>query len=88
MAYSTESIESRIAWCQGQKTRARAAHEFEEWHAEEEGLRDAFCNRDHTDQYRNYPSDVFKRYVMGRQDGLALIALQRLDNIAHSPAFG
>lgn len=73
MTYMTESIESRIAWCQGQKTQARAGLEFEEWRAEEEGLRDALFNRDHTNEYLDCPPGVFGRYVMGLQDGLALI---------------
>jgi hypothetical protein len=73
MAYVTECIASRIAWCQQQKTRAHAQPELEGWNAEEAGLRDALLNRDHTNQYRYCPSDVCERYVMGLQDGLALI---------------
>lgn len=72
MAY-TESIASRIVWCQQQKTRARAEFELDGWNAEEAGLRDALLNRDHTNQYRYCPSGVRERYVMGLQDGLALI---------------
>ena len=73
MVYLTESITSRIVWCQQQKTQARAQPEFEGWSAEEAGLRDALLNRDHTDQYRYGRSEVFERYVTGLQDGLAMI---------------
>lgn len=79
MAYVTESIASRIAWCQRQKTQARARLELERWHAEEEGLRDALLNRDHTNQYRYCPPGVFERYLMGLQDGLALIRTAAVD---------
>jgi hypothetical protein len=73
MAYPTESIASRIEWCQRQSTRARAQLELEGWQAEEEGLRDALFNRNHTNQYQHCPPSVFVRYVMGLQDGEALI---------------
>jgi hypothetical protein len=73
MAYFTESIASRIVWCRQQKTRARAQPELEGWSAEEAGLQDALLSRDHTNQYRYCPADVYERYVMGLQDGLALI---------------
>lgn len=73
MGYVTETIASRIVWCQQQKTRACAQLELEGWNAEEAGLRDALLNRDHTNQYRYCPSGVLERYTMGLQDGLALI---------------
>ena len=52
MAYTSESIASRIAWCQRQETQSSGQLDLEAWHAEEEGLRDALLNRDHTNQYR------------------------------------
>lgn len=73
MAYVAEPIASRIAWCQLQKSQASAPFDLEGWQAEEDGLRDALLNRDHTNQYRYCPPVVFERYVMGLQDGLALI---------------
>ena len=79
MAYLTESIASRIAWCRRQKRQARARLDFEGWHAEEEGLRDALLNRDHTNQYRYCPPGVFDRYVMGLQDGLAVIRAEAVE---------
>jgi hypothetical protein len=73
MTYGTDSIASRIAWCQQQKTMARTACEVEGWTAEEAGLRDALLSRDYRLHYQYSPADVFERYVMGLQDGLTLI---------------
>jgi hypothetical protein len=73
MTYVTESVVSRIAWCQQQKTLSRVQPDREGWSAEEAGLRDALLNRDHTNHYRACPTDVFDRYVLGLQDGLALM---------------
>jgi hypothetical protein len=79
MAYATKSIASRIEWCRRQRTQARAQLELEGWQAEEEGLRDALLNSDHTNQYQHCPPGVFKRYVMGFQDGQALIRTAAVD---------
>jgi len=79
MAYGTKPIVSRIEWCRRQKTEARANLELEEWLAEEEGLRDALLNRDHTKQYRDCPPAVFERYAMGLQDGQAMIRAAVVD---------
>ena len=73
MEYKTKSIASRIEWCLRQKTQACAELEREGWQAEEEGLRDALFNRNHTNQYQHCPPGVFGRYVLGLQDGQALI---------------
>ena len=73
MAYATNSIISRIAWCQEQEKRARSEPELEGWRAEEEGLRDALHHIDHRNRYRDCPPAVFQRYVMGFEDGQALI---------------
>ncbi|BCA53819.1 hypothetical protein W02_09590 [Nitrospira sp. KM1] len=72
-AYAVESIESRIAWCRQQKMQSQASPELERWDAEEEGLRDALLNKDHTNKYKTSTSAVYARYMMGLQDGLALI---------------
>jgi hypothetical protein len=69
----TTSIASRIEWCRGLKTQACTPLEREGWHAEEEGLRDALLHRDHTTQYQQGPLCVYGRYVVGLQDGEALI---------------
>ena len=73
MAYAVEPIASRIAWCQLQKSQARASLDLEGWQAEEDGLRDALLNTDHTNQYRYCPPVVLERYLMGLHDGQALI---------------
>lgn len=69
----TKSIAFRIEWCRLQSTQARAPREREGWQAEEEGLRDALFNRDHTTQYQQGPPGVFMRYAIGLQDGHALL---------------
>jgi len=73
MAYETKSIASRIEWCRRQSTQACAQLDLAGWQAEEEGLRDALLNRDHTKQYQQGPPGVFERYAMGLQDGHAVL---------------
>jgi len=80
MAYMTEAIALRIAWCQQQKSKADAPLDVEEWQEEEEGLQDVLLHRDHTNQYQFCPPAVLERYVRGLQDGLALI---RAAAVAH-----
>jgi len=85
MEYKTKSIASRIEWCQRQKTQARTQLEREGWQAEVEGLRDALLNRVHTNQYQHCPPGVFKRYVIGLQDGEALIRAAAVDQYFATP---
>jgi hypothetical protein len=73
MAYTTNSIMARIDWCRRQKTQARGQRESEEWRAEEEGLRDALLNQDHSNRYRSGPHGIFVRYAIGLQDGRVLL---------------
>lgn len=79
MAAHTTSIMSRIVlrieWCRHQKTQAGTQPELEGWRAEEEGLRDAMLNREHTNQYRYSPPALVERYAIGLEDGRALIRL-------------
>jgi hypothetical protein len=86
MEYKTKSIASRIEWCLRQKTQACAQFEREGWQAEEEGLRDALLNRNHTNQYQHCPPGVFGRYMMGLQDGQALIHAAAVDQHFATPA--
>ena len=80
MEYKTKSIASRIEWCRRQKTQARTQLEREGWQSELEGLCDALLNRGvHTTQYQHYLPGVFKRYVIGFQDGQALIRAGAVD---------
>lgn len=69
----------RMEWCRQQRTKAHTRPEHEGWRAEEEGLRDALLNRDHTKEYRNAPPGVFERYLLGFQDGQALIRATRVN---------
>ncbi len=73
MAHVTNFIINRIEWCRRQRTQAGSQPELEAWRAEEEGLLDALLDRDHRNQYRHCPGDVFERYAMGLQDGQAMI---------------
>ena len=79
MMFEPNNIISRIEWCRRQETQARTPLELEGWYAEEEGLRDALLNRNHTNQYQHCPPGVFNRYVMGFQDGQALIHAAAVD---------
>lgn len=80
------SILARIGWCQWQRTLAVTPLEREAWRAEEEGLRDAFLNRDHTKQYRYTRFEVFERYAMGIEDGKTLIRLAHVEKLL-SPTY-
>ena len=66
---ATKSLGSRIEWCRRQSTQARAPLERAGWQAEEEGLRDALLNKNHTHQYQPGSPCVFERYAMGLQYG-------------------
>ena len=72
-ASASISIASRIEWCRRQSTQARTQLEREGWHAEVEGLRDALLDRVHTNQYQHGPPGVFERYVIGLEDGYAIM---------------
>ncbi len=75
MIVTNPSILARIEWCWWQSTQALTEPELDGWRAEAEGLRDALLNRDHMNHYRDSPPSVFERYVMGFEDGQALIRL-------------
>ena len=81
---SGRTLASRIEWCQRQKTQARTQLEREGWQAEEEGLLDVLLNRVHTNQYQHCPPGVFKRYVIGLQDGEALMRTAPVDQYSQS----
>jgi hypothetical protein len=86
MEYKTKSLASCIEWCQRQKTQACTQLEREGWQAEVDGLRDALLNRVHTNLYQHSPPGVFKRYVIGFQDGEALIRAAAGDQHFPTPA--
>jgi hypothetical protein len=79
MVVTSTAIVSRIEWCRRQRTQAHTQAEQERWRAEEQGLRDAILNRDHTKHYRYSPPAVFERYAMGFLDGQALMRLAWVD---------
>ena len=79
IAHASTSIEARIKRCWKLRTQACTQAELEAWRAEEEGLRDALLEKDHTHQYRDRPPAVFERYAMGFEDGKALIRLACMD---------
>jgi len=82
---------ARIEWCRRQRREARTQADAEGWRAEEEGLRDAFLDRDrrYPHQYRSpIPFDVFGRYAMGLEDGRTLMRLGRLNCMWHPAANG
>jgi hypothetical protein len=80
MAYATKSIAERIEWCRRQSTQTCAPLERAGWQAEEAGLWDALLNRDHTTQYPQGPPAVFERYVLGLQDGHAMMRTAAVDH--------
>jgi hypothetical protein len=85
MMFEPTNIISRIEWCRRQETQARTPLELEGWQAEEEGVRDALLNRNHTHQYHHGPICVYCRYVMGLQDGEALIRATAMDKHFATP---
>ena len=61
---------------------ACAQLDLDEWQAEEEGLQDALLNRNHSNHYQHCFPGVYKRYVMGFEDGQALMLAS-----SHGPTF-
>lgn len=66
-------VKMRIDWCRRQIEQARTAPEVDGWCAEEDGLRDALLNSDHTEDYRLCPPEIRQRYMLGLQDGMVLL---------------
>jgi hypothetical protein len=85
MMFEPNNIISRIGWCRLQETQARTPLELEGWQAEKEGLWDALLNRDHTTQYQQGPLCVYGRYVVGLQDGDALIRAAAMEQHFATP---
>ena len=84
MKHTTNPISVRIEWCQRQSAQARTESEIDEWRAETDGLRDALMGTDHTDNYQLCPSEVLRRYVLGFQDGTALLRATRVQRMVHA----
>ena len=84
MKQTMHPISVRIEWCQRQSAQARTESETDEWRAEADGLRDALMDTDHTDNYQLCPSEVLRRYVLGFQDGTALLRATRVQRMVHA----
>jgi len=82
------SINVRIEWCRKQSAQAHTEPEGDGWRAEADGLRDALMNRDQTDNYRLCPPEVLRRYVLGFQDGTALLRAARAHRLIHAATTG
>jgi hypothetical protein len=80
MKQTSNPIIFRIQWCRRQSAQARTEPEADEWHAEEDGLRDALMNSDHTNDYRLCPPEILRRYVLGFEDGTALLRAARVEH--------
>lgn len=85
MAYTGNSIKGRIDWCRWKQFQAPGQYEFEEWHAEEDGLRDALHNHDHSKLYQLGPETLFVRYSMGLQDGRILLLFGNVEPQIRTP---
>ncbi len=88
MKQTTNLITVRIEWCQRQSAEARTEPEVDRWHAEADGLRDALMNTDHTDSYRLCPPEILRRYMLGFQDGTALLRTARTQLMIHAATSG
>jgi hypothetical protein len=84
MNQTTNPINVRIEWCRRQSAQARTEPEVDGWRAEEDGLRDALLNSDHTEAYRLCPPEIRERYVLGLQDGTALLRTSRIKRTIHA----
>ncbi len=81
-------INVRIAWCRRQREQACSESELDGWRAEEDGLRDALLKRDHVEDYRLSHPEILDRYVMGFEDGTALLRAARIEDIIHAAIHG
>jgi len=84
MNATTNPVTFRIVWCRRQRAKARIDLEVEAWRAEEEGLRDAVLRRDHVNKYRGQSPILFERYVLGFQDGKALMRVAQVHQFRQS----
>lgn len=77
-------VKIRIDWCRRQIEQARTEPEVDGWCAEEDGLRDALSNSDHTEAYRLCPPEIRQRYMLGLQDGMVLLRAAWLTRTAQT----
>ncbi|HMS86251.1 MAG TPA: hypothetical protein PKD12_21635 [Nitrospira sp.] len=77
-------ISARIEWCRQRSRQAHSEPEADAWQAEADGLRDAVMNRDHSDDYLLCSPEIRRRYLLGLQDGLALLQTTRVQHTNHA----
>ena len=81
-------ITARIEWCRQRSRQAPSEPEADGWQAEADGLRDAVMKQDHKDDYRLCSPEVRERYLLGLQDGIAMLQSTRVRQANHATAPG
>ena len=81
-------ITARIEWCRQRSRQAGSEPEADSWQAEADGLRDAVMSRDHSEDYRLCSPEIRERYLLGLQDGIAMLQTTRVRQANHAPAPG
>lgn len=71
-------ITVRIEWCRQRSRQAPTELEADGWQAEADGLRDAVMRRDHIEDYRLCSPEIRERYLLGLQDGIAMLQAARV----------
>ena len=71
-------ITARIEWCRQRSRQAPSEPEADGWQAEADGLRDAVMRRDHSEDYRLCAPEIRERYLLGLQDGSAMLQATRV----------
>lgn len=79
-------ITARIEWCRQRSRQAPSEAEADSWQAEADGLRDAVMSRDHSDDYRLCSPEIHERYLLGLQDGIAMLQAARVQQANHAAA--
>lgn len=77
-------ITVRIEWCRQRSRQAPSELEADGWQAEADGLRDAVMRRDHSEDYRLCSSEIRERYLLGLQDGIAMLQATRVQQVNHA----
>jgi hypothetical protein len=81
-------ISVRIEWCRQRSRQAGSEPEADAWQAEADGLRDAVMNRDHSGDYRLCSPEIRERYLLGLQDGIAMLRTTRMQRTNHAADHG
>ena len=77
-------ITVRIEWCRQRSRQAPTELEADGWQAEADGLRDAVMRRDHSEDYRLCSPEIRDRYLLGLQDGIAMLQATRVQQVNHA----